>query len=153
MNSSLNNKKLLEDYRRSMQIKKRITHFKTEENKVVLKAQKYLGGGNGKSTVKSEQMFLRMVDPDGLPTINQEGKELIEKKVNGNLGAGRNAAAYYNKDDIIKNKVKVNNKLFKFAREKRLKTLLSQEIGKDPALQASKKANNSVFFPTEPERK
>lgn len=154
MNSSLNNKKLLEDYRRSMQIKKRITHFKTEENKVVLKAQKYLGaGGMGKSTVKSEQMFLMMVDPEGLPSINQEGKELIEKKVNGNLGAGRNAAAYYNKDDIIKNKVKVNNKLFKFAREKRLKTLLSQEIGKDPALQASKKANNSVFFPTEPERK
>lgn len=73
--------------------------------------------------------------------------------MSGNVGAGRNVAAYYNKDDIIKNKVKVNNKLFKFAREKRLKTLLSQEISKDPALQSSKKANHSVFFPTEPERK
>jgi hypothetical protein len=51
MNSSLNNKKLLEDYRRSMQIKKRLSHFKTEENRVVLKAEKYLG--NGKSTAKS----------------------------------------------------------------------------------------------------
>ena len=61
MNSSLKNKKLLEDYRRSMQIKKRITHFKTEENKVVLKAEKYLGGA--KVTAKSDHMFLRIVDP------------------------------------------------------------------------------------------
>jgi hypothetical protein len=60
MNSSLNNKKLLEDYRRSMQIKKRITHFKTEENKVVLKAEKYLGHTKT-SNAKSEQMFLKIV--------------------------------------------------------------------------------------------
>jgi hypothetical protein len=49
MNSSLNNKKLLDDYRRSMQIKRRITHFKTEENKVVLKAGKYLGSTPSKT--------------------------------------------------------------------------------------------------------
>jgi hypothetical protein len=146
MNSSLNNKKLLEDYRRSMQIKKRITHFRTEENKVVLKAEKYLG--NAKATSQSEQMFLRIVDPDGLPALapQQEGRELIEKKLN------RNIAAHYNKDDIIKNKVKVNNKLFKFAREKRLKTLLSQETGREEPLAPSKKSNISMFFPTEPER-
>lgn len=52
MNSSLNSKKLLEDYRRSIQIKKRITHFRTEENKVVLKAERYLG--HAKTTAKSE---------------------------------------------------------------------------------------------------
>lgn len=38
MNSSLSSKKMMDDYRRSIQIKERITHFKTEENKVVLKA-------------------------------------------------------------------------------------------------------------------
>ncbi len=98
-------------------------------------------------------MFLRIVDAEGLPTINQEGRELMERKVKGGKGV-RGVAAYYNKDDIIKNKVKVNSKLFKFAREKRLKTLLNQEMERDvTVLQASKKANSSVFFPTEPERK
>lgn len=103
-----------------MQIKKRITHFKTEENRVVLKAEKYLGGA--KATAKSDHMFLRIVDPEGLPDIHQhsEGRELVEKKLNKNI------ANYYNKDDILKNKVRINNKLFKFAREKRLKTLLLQ---------------------------
>lgn len=111
MNSSLNNKKLLEDYRRSMQIKKRITHFRTEENKVVLKAEKYLGKTNS-SNAKSEQMFLKIVEsPEGLPAIDQpEGRLLIEKKLNKSI------ASHYNKEDIIKNKVKVNNKLFKYAR-------------------------------------
>lgn len=63
----------------------------------------------------------------------------------------KNIAAYYNKDDIIKNKVKVNNKLFKFAREKRLKTLLNLEATTmEQPLAPSKKSNHSMFFPTEP---
>lgn len=123
MNSSLNNKKLLDDYRRSMQIKKRITHFKTEENKVVLKVEKYLGNTNKSSNARSQDMFKKLIEsPESLPIIDHSsGRELIEKKLN------KNAAVYYNKDDIIKNKVKINSKLFKFAREKRLKVLLNQE--------------------------
>jgi hypothetical protein len=65
MNSSLNNKKMLDDYRRSIQIKKRITHFKTEENKVVLKAEKYFSktsSSKKSNSLKSQEMFKKIVD-------------------------------------------------------------------------------------------
>lgn len=43
MNSSLNKENLLKDYNRSVQIKNRLVHFKTEQNnKVILKANRYL---------------------------------------------------------------------------------------------------------------
>jgi hypothetical protein len=43
MSSSLSSKLMDRDYRRSMQIKNRLMHFKTEENqKVMLKANRYL---------------------------------------------------------------------------------------------------------------
>lgn len=79
MNSSLNNKKLLDDYRRSMQIKKRITHFKTEENKVVLKVEKYLGNTSKSSNAKSQEMFNKLIEsPESLPIIDHSsGRELI----------------------------------------------------------------------------
>lgn len=94
-------------------------------------------------------MFKKMIDsPEGLPIINQpERRQLAEKKLNKS-----NIASYYKKQDIIKNKVKINSKLFKYAREKRLKTLINMEGGKEQDSLIEKKANQSVFFPTEPER-
>ena len=71
---------------------------------------------------------------------------MVERRLN------KNVANYYNKDDIIKNKVKINNKLFKFAREKRLKTLLAQETSKEYHPLPKKASNNSAFFPTEPSK-
>lgn len=65
MNSSLNNKKMIDDYRRSIQIKKRITHFKTEENKVILKAEQYFSKtSNSKKSnnSRSQEMFKKLVE-------------------------------------------------------------------------------------------
>ncbi len=65
MNSSLNNKKMIDDYRRSIQIKKRITHFKTEENKVILKAEQYFSKtSNSKKSndSRSQEMFKKIVE-------------------------------------------------------------------------------------------
>jgi hypothetical protein len=47
MNSSLSNKIMDRDYHRSVQIKNRLMHFKTEGNqKVMLKANRYLGSNH-----------------------------------------------------------------------------------------------------------
>lgn len=70
MNSSLNSQKLIRDYRKSVQIKNRITHFKTEENKVVLKAGKYLGMQTSNKNIQSSELFKKMFDPSGfLPKL------------------------------------------------------------------------------------
>ena len=64
MNSSLNNKKMIDDYRRSIQIKKRITHFKTEENKVILKAEQYFSKtshSKKSNNSRSQEMFNKLV--------------------------------------------------------------------------------------------
>lgn len=68
-------------------------------------------------------MFKKIVEsPEALPTIEQNsGRMLIDRKL-----YNKNEASYYNKQDIIKNKIKINNKLFKNARDKRLKTLFTQ---------------------------
>ncbi len=119
MNSSLNSKKLIDDYRKSTQIKKRISHFKTEQNKIVLKVEKYLSGSSVKSnTSKSQQMFKKLIDsPEALPPLQH--KNLLDKKMN-------NEALFYKKEDIMKNKIKASNKMFKMAREKRLRSLFNQ---------------------------
>lgn len=50
MNSSLSKDSMMRDYHRSLQIKNRLSHFKTQgNNKVVLKASRYLGVNNSKS--------------------------------------------------------------------------------------------------------
>lgn len=38
-----------------------------------------------------------------------------------------NEALFYKKEDIVKNKIKASNKMFKMAREKRLRSLFNQE--------------------------
>ena len=55
MSSSLNNKKLLEDYRKSVQIKNRLSHYKKSQNKIMLKVQKYLGNPLSASTVSKRK--------------------------------------------------------------------------------------------------
>lgn len=47
-------------------------------------------------------------------------KELINMKMRR---VGTNIASYYKKDDILRNKVLGNNKLFQMAREKRSKAM------------------------------
>lgn len=88
---------MLDDYRKSMQIKKRITHFKTEENKVVLKAEKYFNKtSSSKKSIsqKSQEMFKKMVEsPEELPTIAQSsGGMLIDRKL-----YNKNEASFYKK--------------------------------------------------------
>ena len=62
-----------------MQIKKRITHCRTDENKVVLKVEKYLGNTSKSSSAKSQDMFKKLIEsPESLPLIDHSsGRELI----------------------------------------------------------------------------
>lgn len=70
MNSSLNRENLLKDYNRSVQIKNRLVHFKTEENnKVTLKANSYLNKSSylSSSKVSSQNKLLDKVS--SLPKV------------------------------------------------------------------------------------
>ena len=81
MNSSLSNKLMDRDYRRSLQIRNRIMHFKTQENqKVMLKANRYLGSHHQSASNITQKTHLKEPLPQ-LGDSNNFNKDIIQKKM------------------------------------------------------------------------
>jgi hypothetical protein len=77
VSSALKQETLMRDYNRSLQIKNRITHFRTQhDQRVVLKASRYLGPSSQSETSLSRKHKGSLLP---LPEVGREGK--LEKAV------------------------------------------------------------------------
>ena len=110
-----------------MQIKNRLVHFKTEHNnKVVMKVEKYMGSNSRSQTSlnakKSKQMYLKSKDSPKKEDIDslKVNQELISSHMKKNHNA---LSKFYQKDQILKNKIQNSHKMFKMAKEKRIKAI------------------------------
>jgi len=70
MNSSLNKKSLLKDYRKSIEIRNRLMHYKTEpSSKVVLKVNRYLDYSQHKPHNQSAILLKQCQHKETLPKL------------------------------------------------------------------------------------
>jgi hypothetical protein len=137
MSSSLSKDTMMRDYHRSMQIKNRLSHFKTQpNNKVILKASRYLGSSsNSKSeaNLANKPKSAASPQPTAKSASSQLDKEIADHKLNKDLissrmkRVGNNIASYYKKEEVLRNKIANTSKLFKLTREKRVKTISALE--------------------------
>ena len=121
MSSSLSSKLMDRDYHRSIQIKNRLMHFKTEENqKVMLKANRYLGSNHQNASFSYNDRTTKKQSLPLLSSSDNYDKEIIDKKMGR---VTNNAASHYKKEEIAKNRVINANKMFRLARERRMQAV------------------------------
>lgn len=147
ISSCLNHTNLLNDYRKSLQIKNRLLHYQIEKDKrVVLKMGKYLSGSSSKKRFqKSSERLLTEEPVDPLPKLPRKVQQNHPKSIVSLPRKNKiNAAAFYKKEDILNNIVDAGREIEKIAKSNRLKT------SPDLHIVELKMDNNESCFPTEP---